>query len=112
MGGRRLPRLLEHGLETPPAAAAATADYREEMDVVGASSPSAASSNLTRARKPQTCTCAVPKYWTRANGHDPITQRTFGTRLAERGFTKQRLNTGYHWNGIAVSSPSVNGEAS
>ena len=102
---------LEHGLETPPAVAAATADYREEMDVVGAFLAECCILEPDARAKASDLHMRF-EYWTRANGHDPITQRTFGTRLAERGFTKQRLNTGYHWNGIAVSSPSVNGEPS
>jgi putative DNA primase/helicase len=91
-----------NGLQPPAAVMAATQDYREEMDTLGAfiadacnTSPNATevASDLYRAY------CA----WCEMNGERyPLTQTAFGRRLTERGFPTDRVGSHRLRRGIAL----------
>ncbi len=97
----------EHGLETPAAVVDATADYRAEMDIVGAFLDDCCELNPETRVKASTLHTRL-EYWAKENGHELLSQKALGLRLGERGFTRQRLSNGWHWNGLALVS-GVNG---
>jgi putative DNA primase/helicase len=91
------------GLGTPDAVTAATARYREEMDVLGrfivdrcVLHPDA------KAKAGELYT--LYGYWSHANGEtEPLTQKAFGQRLADRGLVATRGTGGVRWwNGIGL----------
>jgi putative DNA primase/helicase len=91
-----------HRLETPAVVANATADYRAEMDVIARFLEDCCQLHPQARVKASTLHTRL-EYWARENGYDPLTQKALGSQLAERGFDKQRLNTGWHWIGIALA---------
>jgi len=40
--------------------------------------------------------------WCEANGERPLAKRTFGRRLAERGFTRHRTGRAREWLGVGL----------
>ncbi|HPM84554.1 MAG TPA: phage/plasmid primase, P4 family, partial [Candidatus Anammoximicrobium sp.] len=94
------------GLGEPPVVRAATADYRNEMDVLGdfiaerclvADGCEVGASELFEAYKT----------WCEAAGEKAITQRRFGMQLTERGFQSDRFTAGQHkgrkcWRGVGL----------
>jgi putative DNA primase/helicase len=94
------------GLGEPPAVKAATADYRNEMDVLGdfiadrciiGDDYGAGSAQLFEAYKA----------WAESAGERPVTQRRFGLQMVERGFRSDRYTAGPHkgrnyWRGIGI----------
>lgn len=91
------------GITDPPEVQAATSGYRKEMDLIG--------SWIDEA-----CICLASvdarasllydnfKAWCDDNGEWVMSNRMFGMKLAERGYTKIQRNTGAHYTGIAVKS--------
>ena len=90
------------GLNEPEDVTAATADYRSEMDVIGAFleeccerveiSSVAASDLYARYQK-----------WVEQNGEHPVNQRRFGMQLTERGIGRKRGTGGQTYRtGIAL----------
>jgi phage/plasmid-associated DNA primase len=98
------------GLAPPAAILQATGDYREECDSIGdfiaeccALEPQAraGASELFKAYK----------QWCEANGDRPMSQKAFGRRLTDRGFTRQRGSGGrFYREGIRVSEPCERSE--
>ncbi len=44
--------------------------------------------------------------WCKANNEDPLSQRAFGEKLAERGMIRKRVGGGAHtWRGIGLRPP-------
>lgn len=97
----------ERGLEIPDVVRTATAEYREEMDILGgflgdccilASSTTVTSRTLYN----------VYEQWCEANGEHPLGKNAFGTRLAERGLGKIRMGTSQArgWSGIGLKTVS------
>jgi putative DNA primase/helicase len=90
-----------NGLRPPAAVLAATEAYRLELDKLGMFFDE-------RCRlEPEASTRAAALYneftnWCLANGYGAESQRTFGLRLRERGFTKNKDRVGWHWKGIAL----------
>ena len=89
------------GLDTPDKVKRATAAYQGEMDLM--------------AIFIEDCCILGTKYeatggalyqsfsaWCERNGEKPWTQRTFGMRLGERGFTKTHVRSGVLWSGLGV----------
>lgn len=98
----------ENGLGCPDAVAAATKEYREEMDSLG---------DFLEARcvvEPNATAPAAALYkqyemWCSDAGEHPDTQRSFGLRLSERGFDSFRYSGGVNkgrkgWKGIGIQS--------
>lgn len=90
-----------HGLQTPDAVARATADYRAEMDVVGAFLDECCDLE-PEARTRSSVLHARFEYWAKETGHEPLTTKALAIRLTERGYTKTKTKTGAFWNGIAL----------
>lgn len=98
----------ENGLGCPEAVAAATEEYREEMDTLG---------DFLEARcvvDPNATAPASKLYeqygmWCDDTGERKETQTAFGARLAERGFESFRYSGGVNrglkgWRGIGIQS--------
>lgn len=93
----------KHGLGTPEAVRKATAEYQAEQDVIGqfiAECCHASSYSKVPAKVMYSAYCQ----WCTENGERTMTQRTFGSRLSERGLRRER-GTGnhYYWIGIEVT---------
>jgi putative DNA primase/helicase len=90
------------GLETPEAVKLATADYHDEMDVVGAFidqrciRDSEAETETGRLYDRYAAGCKV-------QGDKPMSRAEFGARLAEKGFTPYRTKKGRGWRGLGLA---------
>lgn len=83
------------GLDTPPQVAAATVEYKDEMDVLGQFLIECC------VQDPGLATPAGDLYrayveWCEKTGEHPMTQRAFGVSLHERGFEPKKRG-GYRW---------------
>jgi putative DNA primase/helicase len=92
------------GLQPPTAVAAATQDYRGEMDVVGSFIDECCIHDL-RAETPSSELYRRYSEWSQANSESPISKADFGARLAEKGFVPSRTKTGRFWRGLAIRDP-------
>jgi len=90
----------EHGLGEPDEVRAATAEYRSDMDVLGAFLDDRCQINGMFKAKASKLYKAY-REWCEASGEFVMSQRKFGERLAERGFQKQKSN-GVWYRGIDV----------
>jgi putative DNA primase/helicase len=91
----------EEGLEPPAAVKAATAEYRDEMDTVGAFIDECC------VLEPETQTLAKRLYdayneWCAERGETPISKQEFGSRLAEKRFKRGRTKAGRYWQGLRL----------
>ena len=91
--------MAAQGLIAPPAVSAATSDYRTEMDTLGVFLGD-------RCKlEPNADATAGELYssyrsWAESNGEKPLSQRWFGQKLVERGFTSIRKHGGHrYWKG-------------
>lgn len=88
------------GLGTPAEVKAATADYRNDMDVIG--------EFIEACCEPvESCTTfamdlyAAYRKW--CGGEHPMSQKKFGTGLGDKGFTKERgPGNRYVWKGLKL----------
>jgi putative DNA primase/helicase len=116
--GREVPGILnwalagcldwqKKGLAPPPAVTNATSDYRAEMDVMGGwIDDSCISIEVAVAGATELYNNYTK--WCHDNGEQPITQRTFGLSLGERGYTKEKHygpQRRTHWFGIGLIEP-------
>jgi putative DNA primase/helicase len=92
----------QHGLRTSPIVTAATAAYRSDMDTF-------AGFLDERCELDETATAGAGELytayrtWAEANGEKPLTQRWFGLRLNERGFTQERNKKKRLWLGLRLA---------
>jgi putative DNA primase/helicase len=92
----------QEGLKPPRAVMSATADYREEQDVLGRFLEDACevSPGATTLGKDlyEAYTC-----WCRDAGERPVSLRELNARLDERGsFGRDRGERGVRWHGVSV----------
>ncbi|WP_053058164.1 phage/plasmid primase, P4 family [Rubrobacter aplysinae] len=105
----------ENGLGCPEAVAAATKEYREEMDTLG---------DFLEARcvvEPNATAPAAALYkqyelWCADAGEHPDTQRAFGLRLSERGFESFKFTSGPNkdrkgWRGVGIRADDSDPES-
>lgn len=99
------------GFITPAAVTAATSEYRDASDQIGAfvmeSCEVGDCFTATAAELYRTYST-----WCDEAGERPRTQREFGMRLSERGFEQVRTGSSRRWRGLSVSSPSGFGDGS
>jgi putative DNA primase/helicase len=102
-------RWQKHGLGQPKEVSAATQEYREEMDVIGAflkdrcivkKEAKVRASDLYQAYKS----------WCEKNGERPLTQQKLGVALADRNFRRYRTGTARMWLGIYCSDSNDGGD--
>jgi putative DNA primase/helicase len=96
----------EHGLEEPKTVIDATKQYREEMDTLAAFIEDRC---VVREGIVAPATPLYKQYqmWCDDAGEKPETQKMFGMRLRERGFTSDKIKRGPHkdrkgWFGIGL----------
>jgi putative DNA primase/helicase len=96
----------QNGLREPEAVRAATSDYRADSDVLGAFIAERCDTGRTKSVTASALYNAY-KTWCETASERPLTQRTFGMRLRERGFERRR-GTGnqHHWDGISLNNPT------
>jgi hypothetical protein len=98
----------EHGLGVPESVAAATEQYRAEMDTLAAflEDRCIVQKDLVA---PATPLYKAYRFWCDDAGEKPETQKMFGMRLRERGFTNAKITSGPHkdrkgWFGIGLKA--------
>jgi len=89
------------GLGTPSAVREATEDYRQEMDVLGRFIEESCVVQQNVMVK-NSALYEAYKRWCEENREFVQTQKAFSLRLVERGFDKQRHETGIWWHGIGL----------
>lgn len=95
---------LARGLDVPPSVRDATGEYRAEMDVLGGFLEDrcmldAAAVTSTRELYEDY------QQWCAAASEKPVTKKTFGLRLAERGYAPDRTRQERGWRGLRLRSP-------
>jgi putative DNA primase/helicase len=88
--------------ETPEAVKAATDDYRESSDVIGEFLAECCTVDKMLSAKAGEL---YKRYtaWAEEAGERAKSQREFGLRLTERGFTSARSNTARMWRGVGLN---------
>jgi putative DNA primase/helicase len=99
---------LNNGLQTPAEVIDATAEYREEMDPVGAfvgmcietvpSNPDGSSSAFVSARQMYDAFAA----WAVANAVRPWREKNFSTVMSQKGFAKERHKSGMRYLNVLL----------
>ena len=89
------------GLNPPLSTREATAQYRKEMDILGAFLEECCT---RQAGAWVQSSMAYQKYrdWCAENGEPPQSQRGFSMRLAERGFEKRKVHGVFTWRGLGI----------
>lgn len=95
-------RYREHGFNDPAAVRAATSEYREASDAVGAFLAECCTVHNHLTAKAGALYRAYSEWCTEA-GERPRSQREFGMRLAERGFLQTRTGAIRRWRGLGLS---------
>ena len=94
------------GLQTPDAVRLATDAYREESDIIGPFLSERCIINHTAQAKSSDL---WKQYlaWCEDNHERPISRKSFGSRLAERGFDQRKSTGGMRvWDGIGIRQDS------
>lgn len=88
------------GLNIPPEIVQATKDYRAEMDIIAAWIDECTTkiTGKTSARELYSSYTT----WCDANGEIAVNQRRFGGTLTEKGYTRNRITTGFVWEKIGL----------
>jgi len=98
-------RWQKYGLGRPQEVETATANYREEMDVLGAFLNDCCVKSK-HGRLPAKELYAAYKPWAENNGERALTQQQLGTALADRGFRPYRTGSVRGWCGLALRDTS------
>ncbi|MCG7877029.1 MAG: phage/plasmid primase, P4 family [Candidatus Thiodiazotropha endolucinida] len=91
------------GLDMPHALEQEVAGYREEMDSIGNWIAGSCITAPTASSKSSDLYASY-REWSQAAGEFVISQKMFSTRLAARGYAKQKTRFGAIWNGIGLIS--------
>lgn len=94
-------RYKEEGFSTPAAVMAATQEYRETSDVVGAFLAELCELSPSWTESAGTLYHAYAR-WCEDNGERPRSQKDFGMRLSERGMQRFRSGGIHRWQGIRL----------
>lgn len=91
----------KEGLQPPEAVLAATAEYRNEMDTVGAFLDECC------FRDPELKITSQALYqaystWIAKQGDAPMSKTDFGSRLGEKGFRPYRSSSSRGWEGLGI----------
>ena len=97
---------LAEGLEPPAAVAEATAEYRDEMNVLQEFFDTC---TVIRADLYVRAGVLFNKYkqWAAANEVPLMRQNEFADELKRRGFEKKRGHEGFNWHGLALKAEGV-----
>jgi P4 family phage/plasmid primase-like protien len=94
----------KNGLGVPQAVEDATNEYRQEQDVIGEFLTERCVRDA-QARDTSKRLWEAWKSWCEDNGEKEGTQKAFGLKLSERGFTQARTKSGRFWQGIRLRGP-------
>jgi putative DNA primase/helicase len=97
---------LRDGLKYPEKVSLATRDYRDESDQLGKFIEERCVP-IPGGKVKANLLFEAFKEWCEARNERPGTLTSFGHRITERGFTKDRLNTGVHYLGIELSTDTT-----
>jgi len=97
----------KNGLGNPDAVRQATAEYRGEMDVIGAFVAECCIENDRFTAKASTVYAAYSK-WCQANGEYAVNQRRFGLAITERGIERY-TNNGIWYRGLGLDAEGTEG---
>jgi putative DNA primase/helicase len=92
------------GLGLPAAVSAATAEYRDASDQIGAWIADCCDVDA-KATSSATELYASYSAWCTTGNERPRSQRDVGMRLRERGFERERGAAGMRWHGLKVCNP-------
>lgn len=92
------------GLRQPEEVTAATAEYRSEMDVIGAFLGECCIEEVGCTAKASDVYASYVA-WCKASGEHPITQRRFGIALSDRGLDRYKSD-GVWYRGLMLTEPS------
>src|SRR5207249_1824718 len=92
----------KEGLEPPAAVMAATTEYREEMDTVGAFIAECCVSDPNAQVSVKDLYEAYPK-WSERHGEESMSRSKFGARLLEKGYKRTRTNAARGWQGLRLT---------
>lgn len=95
---------LAGGLNPPAAVVAATKAYREDEDVLAGFLEDRCILGAAYSARASALYAAYLVF-AKAAGEDPVSQKRFGDRLAERGFTKVKKGT-VTWFGLGLREPA------
>jgi putative DNA primase/helicase len=91
------------GLGVPAKVVRATADYQSEMDALAVFIDDCCLVKPTAQAKVASLYSEY-ETWCSVNGERPLSKRSFGIRLGERGFTQGRTGQARYWRGIGLMS--------
>jgi putative DNA primase/helicase len=89
------------GLGEPQEVLEATADYREEMDVLG-DFLGASCTVSPEVRCYSRELYKAYRFWSEAQHTEPLSETSFSVRLSGKGFAKKRTKKGFLWAGIGL----------
>lgn len=93
---------MNEGLIPPDEVVNATKSYRDEMDIINDFIEDRCNKGAMLTAKAKDLFIEYEK-WCAENGEEPIHKRTFGLKLAEKGFTQTRTHGGVRaWKGLAL----------
>ena len=93
------------GLPTPDKVKAATAEYRDASDQVGAFLGECTEADHAFSTTAADLYSAYAE-WCRDNGERPRNQRDFGMRMTERGLERFRTGAAHKWRGLRLTAAS------
>ncbi len=98
----------ESGLPKPPEVAAANEEWRKESDQLGRfiEERCVVADNL---RTPASRLYSAYKGWAEDSGERVMPEKSFGTKMPSRGFSKDRTKRGQVYVGIGVANQEVQG---
>lgn len=99
-----------HSLKAPEAVLAATADYRAEMDILGAWIADCCETNPSAWTATRTLHESYAK-WCEQNGESAVSVRVFARQLAERGGLEAKAGHAKErgWKGLKISVNGIGG---
>lgn len=99
---------MEEGLNPPQKVIAATEEYREDMDSLGAFLEDCCIIEPT-AKVPYPVLYRAYVQWCEENGERPAGKKLFGNRLRERGFTQKQEAKARMWLGLKLAELATDG---
>ena len=99
-----LQRYKEVGLDLPAALVRANAEYRQDSDVIGLWLADCAALN-SNSKTPLRQVYNSYKQWATDNGHKPMSSKSLGDRLKERGIRECRIGSAgtRGWEGVSIN---------
>jgi P4 family phage/plasmid primase-like protien len=96
------------GLKAPEEVRRATGKYRSEMDVIGAFLKDCCEEDAEHSVAAKDLYTRY-KTWCEENGEAPEKQRTFGSKLSERGYERYRggASGGHRWRGLTLCKSAI-----